>query len=492
MYDFFETLETGVECSIYADDIFISCSHQSLDTVRHKLENTLERINQWCKYSKLSLSPDKSTIAELSNKRIHSFPNILLAGTPLPWQYSIKYLGVYFSKRNRNTYIMQQMKNKALKKINALKGMAYKHYGPRAENLIQLINNSICSTFFYTCHIINKWSDPQLKPFNIIPTKALRIALGLPQWSPNIVLMKLAGQEIVSEKIRRLANKFFLSQISNQTFSPLYSNNPGSLNLKIMKEDKNNIDRIVYTLNADSNHIITIPRITSFSILPCKIYVNNFKFQDKNLPIQSIRGLFDETIKLDFQDFYIIATDASKNEYITSIAGVAENLSFAYRINHNNSIFTADALAICQAIDDLAVSNKNLLILSDSLSVLYGLQNYSIKSHSVIHRLASKIYIQSKYTNQLILLWTPGHSKILWNEQADYLARSVTESDVYIEWIASEDINKKYQERFKKANDDFFQANILKIWAIFQVLASSLSGPRLEEKKFYALESLAK
>ncbi|GFT39114.1 RNA-directed DNA polymerase from mobile element jockey [Trichonephila clavipes] len=95
MYDFFETLETGVECSIYADDIFIYCSHQSLDTVSHKLQNTLERINQWCKYWKLSLSPDKSTIAELSNKRIHSFPNTLLAGTPLPWQSSIKCLGVF-------------------------------------------------------------------------------------------------------------------------------------------------------------------------------------------------------------------------------------------------------------------------------------------------------------------------------------------------------------------------------------------------------------
>ncbi|GFV73554.1 hypothetical protein TNCV_126941 [Trichonephila clavipes] len=46
------------------------------------------------------------------------------------------------------------------------------------------------------------------------------------------------------------------------------------------------------------------------------------------------------------------------------------------------------ALAICQALDDPTVSNKNFLILSDSLSVLYALQNYSIKSHSVIHRLA--------------------------------------------------------------------------------------------------------
>ncbi|GFV78116.1 putative RNA-directed DNA polymerase from transposon X-element [Trichonephila clavipes] len=41
---------------------------------------------------------------------------------------------------------------------------------------------------------------------------------------------------------------------------------------------------------------------------------------DKSLPVQIIRGLFDETVNRNFQDFYIIATDASKNEQITSIA----------------------------------------------------------------------------------------------------------------------------------------------------------------------------
>ncbi|GFS51572.1 hypothetical protein TNCV_549861 [Trichonephila clavipes] len=42
-------------------------------------------------------------------------------------------------------------------------------------------------------------------------------------------------------------------------------------------------------------------------------------------------------------------------------------------INLRNSIFTAEALAICQALDDLSVTNKNLLIISDSLSVLSSL-----------------------------------------------------------------------------------------------------------------------
>ncbi|GFY16802.1 hypothetical protein TNCV_4338031 [Trichonephila clavipes] len=41
-------------------------------------------------------------------------------------------------------------------------------------------------------------------------------------------------------------------------------------------------------------------------------------------------------------------------------------------------------LAICQALDDLVESNVNLLVLSDSLSVLSALQNFSIKSNKLV------------------------------------------------------------------------------------------------------------
>ncbi|GFV30207.1 hypothetical protein TNCV_96841 [Trichonephila clavipes] len=44
---------------------------------------------------------------------------------------------------------------------------------------------------------------------------------------------------------------------------------------------------------------------------------------------------------------------------------------------------SAETLAICQALDDLVESNVNLLVLSDSLSVLSALQNFSIKSRKI-------------------------------------------------------------------------------------------------------------
>ncbi|GBN37010.1 hypothetical protein AVEN_74994-1 [Araneus ventricosus] len=123
--------------------------------------------------------------------------------------------------------------------------------------------------------------------------------------------------------------------------------------------------------------------------------------------------MFKETLRNDFNQYFIIATDASKSQKITSIAGDFEFSSFAFRIHHTNSILSAEALAICQAIDNLAIPDKPLLFLTDSLSVLLALQNFSSKSPSVIHKLVHKLVEKSLANNHITLLWIPGHSTIL-------------------------------------------------------------------------------
>ncbi|GBM00809.1 hypothetical protein AVEN_257335-1 [Araneus ventricosus] len=67
---------------------------------------------------------------------------------------------------------------------------------------------------------------------------------------------------------------------------------------------------------------------------------------------------------------FITATNASKSLNVTSITGVANRNSFVFRIHPINSIFTGEALAIFQAIDDLSIPEKNLMILTDNLSAL--------------------------------------------------------------------------------------------------------------------------
>ncbi|GBL95759.1 hypothetical protein AVEN_696-1 [Araneus ventricosus] len=87
-----------------------------------------------------------------------------------------------------------------------------------------------------------------------------------------------------------------------------------------------------------------------------------------------------------------------------------------------------------------------------------------MKSPKVILRLAHKILMRVKFNQKIALVWIPGHSSITWNERADSLAKSVTESDIYIEWIAVEDICSYYSNfSIQKPIENFRNSKYLEI-----------------------------
>ncbi|GBN82022.1 hypothetical protein AVEN_138890-1 [Araneus ventricosus] len=172
---------------------------------------------------------------------------------------------------------------------------------------------------------------------------------------------------------------------------------------------------------SSTDHIIAFPDTLISRNNFYEIHISDFSFQNKAHPVFLIKDLFEEVVYKEFHDYHIIATDASKSHSFTSIAGISNLQSFVYRIHPINSIFTAEALAICQALDELSVTDKNLLLLTDSYSVLQALKCLAIKSPKVIHRLAGKILVRKNFHQKICLAWTPGHSLIHWNEKADLL-----------------------------------------------------------------------
>ncbi|GBN67555.1 hypothetical protein AVEN_267495-1 [Araneus ventricosus] len=282
-----------------------------------------------------------------------------------------------------------------------------------------------------------QWSATHLKICDVIQTTALRTAIGLPIWTPNIILLKLAAQETLSGKIKRLATQFFLKHIAYGAHSPLYRND-GTQSVKLTNKDSSALDQLLSDFNIGIDHIIKFPNTCDCLNIKCKIHLQSLMFQNKSLPKTTIESLFEDTIRINFSNFFLIATDTSKSQQITSIAGTSITNSFAYRLQHINSIFSAEALVLCQALDELPNGEDNLLLLTDNLSVLQA--NLSIKSHKVILRLAAKIATREKFHENIDLLWTPGHAGMKWNEKADTLARRVSESDLNIQWVTAEDI----------------------------------------------------
>ena len=153
-------------------------------------------------------------------------------------------------------------------------------------------------------------------------------------------------------------------------------------------------------------------------------------FRGSDLNDAEIAYLFGEYLTSITDMYTIIAADASKSSEVTSIVGCSSYSYFGYRVN---SIFTAEALAIRTAIDELLSLHGACAIFSDSLSVLSALRAVNIHSPTVILWLHSKFHRLSLFNTRILLCWVPGRKGIPTNEKADSIARRVCSSAFLLE-----------------------------------------------------------
>ena len=119
---------------------------------------------------------------------------------------------------------------------------------------------------------------------------------------------------------------------------------------------------------------------------------------------------------------------------------VAGNGSKYFNNNQKNSyelVFTAEALVIHLAFVSLPSLHKNIIILSDSLSTIRALENWSMKSPKVL--LLSDICRVTQRGHSITLVWCPGRKDIPSNEAADLLASSGPYFCFSLPWISPED-----------------------------------------------------
>ena len=93
------------------------------------------------------------------------------------------------------------------------------------------------------------------------------------------------------------------------------------------------------------------------SLFPAKVvefHLFNVQFHNTALCNNIITAYFQEFTTTFPDNCEILGADASKSVNFTAIASCSLTAHFSYRINDLNSVFTAEALAIKTAIDELA------------------------------------------------------------------------------------------------------------------------------------------
>ena len=441
MCDFFETIGPNVRSLIYADDIFIYSICDSFDVGRIHIQDTLRNVSRWCDHWKMQISSEKSIAVDLSRRAADHDFHFYINNGRIQWSSSLKFLGFFFSRRGGFRRHVDYVRNKAFNRLNILKALASKNYGARSLQLLFLARSSICSLVDHGAVILSDCSYSLLKRLEVINSSSIRIALGLPRWTPILVLYKHAGFPPIEMRIKDRAFKFWIKHISLGSWSPIGSSLCPSVVEDVVAPV---IPKFVEDYLADRD--CRLDGLIPF-IFPCQppsgvvsFLLSGLPFQRTDLNEQIVNTLFLEFLHSQDGFLEIIATDASKSSGKTTIAGCTGSGSFGYIVNQINSVFTAEALAIGVAFDELVPPACPIMILSDSLSVLSALQAVSLSSPRIILWLHAKVYNAARFTNRILLCWVPGHRGIPLNERADSLAKSVGDTDVMLDWIGPEDV----------------------------------------------------
>lgn len=125
-------------------------------------------------------------------------------------------------------------------------------------------------------------------------------------------------------------------------------------------------------------------------------------------------------IRNRYNDYTFIFTDGSKVTESITFCVTTENTTLKVgRLPNYSSIYTAEIIAILEALLLVKDKTEKYIVCTDSLAAVNSIEN--INNNNTYSKQIKKILIN--YFPKIILLWVPGHVNITGNEFADQIAK---------------------------------------------------------------------
>lgn len=470
-------IPNDVKCLIYADDIYLFCEKSKMEDAVISMNHALKIITNWCNTRYLTISAEKCSIINMSNKRARPPCNISINNKLIKEVKELRVLGITLDRGLTWKRHFDLMRSKASRALNVFRFIANRRWGGNTQDLLTIGNATIRSLFEYGAPVISSAANSHYNKIEPILNSMLRTASGLPKFTPLEILRTETQSSTMKERHLLLKNCFFIKQISLGQWSPISNMlwNPVSrifndrLNKKppITSSTENFLEEICIQKND------IIPWCPYRQTANYKIHTTDLPFQKKSNPDKMIQQLCHEFMG-DHPKHIHIGTDGSKTENGGSIGIVIprQHINQGFTTNPHNSIFTIEALAIYKATKDFIECHKKYIIFSDSLSVLTALECVNKNSSTIILQLHRILCAKGKDTD-IILVWCPGHKGVLINELADKAARSAELYNI-VQGTSAEDLiqqqktillhnlERNWNQYYKKSN--FPHINPKKCW----------------------------
>ena len=193
----------------YADDTFIACQGTAQTPIQAKLQNYINRLIDWFSYWRIKINTEKTTGIIFSRQRQPFNIEILMQETTIPWDTSIKYLGLHFDKKLNWEEHIQKTSIKTHQILAQLYSLLNRSSRLSLTNKIMMYKSIIRPAITYGCEIWGSCTKTRLNRIQVLQNKILRTATNAPWFVRNNQIHNDLGIPYISEFIKSKAEDFY-------------------------------------------------------------------------------------------------------------------------------------------------------------------------------------------------------------------------------------------------------------------------------------------
>ncbi|XP_039315364.1 uncharacterized protein LOC120359950 [Solenopsis invicta] len=428
----------------YADDLAVFVASDNERNAIAALQASIDRISLFLNERGLDLSSEKSQLIVFSRKRTSKFNtnntlNIIINDNPIPRVDSARFLGVWFDNKLRGNVHLKHLIVKGRKLADIISSLSGVWWGAHPRILLQIYRAIFRSSIEYGGQIFQF----QRNSMNFLKLKRLiyrciRVAYGYRISTPINIMLFESKEPPLEIRVSHISSKYLYKALANKS-NPVISFLEALKGVATSRQDRISILKrfpifgVYVHVIGDGNRIFrstVIPRFQYNYPVSCfkpKINDSLTKFK-KDTPNELIRQSFRCLVEEHFSLHVKLYTDGSKSKQGIRVGASVWipclGRSVTHKLPTETSIFTAEAWALLEAVGIIEELHwKNVVIFTDSLSVLRAVMQHSHKADNYVVYLKYKLFVLNEAGVNLTLCWTPAHRGIPGNEAADAAAK---------------------------------------------------------------------
>ena len=451
----------GVHTCLYVDDFTISCRSRYLPAVERKSQLTLNRLQSWADKNGFRFSPSKTVCMHFCGRRgVFPEPYLTLNCQPIPVVEKTKFLGIMFDKKLNFKEHIKYLRQKCQTTLNLFKVLSKFDWGADREVLLRLFRSPLRARLDYGAIVYGSARPSYLERLKPVQNQALRLCLGAFRTSPISSIHVEAHELPISIRHQLLSTQFALRIYSNPV-NPAHQCIFKYSNADRYISKPSAIRPLALRIEEDFKSICPDPSLimapsfysdTPYWLLrPPELDFSMRKFEGKKHLAPSLLKNEFYTLLEYYPDHLSIYTDGSKDDNRVACAATGDHILIQIRLPDAASIYSAELLAIYEVLTLLECSapNKQVLIVSDSLSSLQAIANFNIKNPYVF-KIIEKCTVLYNKGFDLVLIWCPSHVGVMGNERADLLAKEALSFTTCTVRIPSTDLKARVGSFYKR------------------------------------------